>query len=408
MEAIEILKSIAQYGHPPQEGCKLFGANYEEAFERLKKEYLFEQFEAGASNEKFIIGPFGSGKTHFLRHFMEIARDEHCVTAEVMLNKDLDFTDNLAIYCEVVREIRVPDAKEHGIRTLLRASLELVANEANDEAEADFLLESWIRGLSTSAHFKENRFARMVGHGLDAYRRGESDTFESVCRWLSGEVTDRFLARQLSISTIVRNEQAVFGRRMLLSLCQFIKYAGFRGTVIAFDEAEQGLAADGRRRERILSMFQSGINAISDLRDGAVLVLYGITPDIAERFDSFAALQQRLSDPIPGRNFFAGSTLSPKIDLSLRKEPYKDLQAMGYKLVDMLYESKGAEIRISQEEVRQVVGEVAREVYEKDLTSGNRRDMAKRTAALLVNLYESGILEYNLAEEGEEEKEREV
>ncbi len=406
MDAITILKSVAQYGHAPQEGCKLFGAIYDDAFARLKKEYLFEQFEAGSSNEKFVIGPFGSGKTHFLRQFMEIARDEECVTSEVMLNKDLVFTDNIAVYCEVARAIRVPGRSGHGIRNLLLASLDQVAKDTTSNEEREYLVNSWIKGLP-NADFKESKFARMVGFGLDSYQRREIDTFEAVCRWLSGEVTDAILSKQLSIARIQRNEQAGFGRRMLLSLCQFIKYAGFRGTVIAFDEAEQGLARDSRQRERILSMLQSGINAFADLNEGSALIMYGITPDLAERFDSFAALQQRLADPLPGEGFFDGTTLSPKIDLTLRKEPYEDLKAMGYKFIDMFYESAGTEIETPIEDVRKVIEKVAREVFENDLTTSNRRDMAKRTAALLLNLYQSGVLEV-VTPVVDEEKESEV
>lgn len=404
-DVITILKSIAQYGHAPQEGCKLFGAIYDDAFIRLKKEYLHDQFDTGSSNEKFVIGPFGSGKTHFLRHFMEIARDEGCVTSEVMLNKDLDFTDNLAVYCEVAREIRVPDRSDHGMRNLMLASLEHVAKDAASDDEKEYLVNAWIKGLP-SADFKESKFARLAGLGLESYQRGEIEIFDAVCRWLSGEVNDAILAKQLSVGKIQKNERAGFGRRMLLSLCQYIKYTGFKGTVIAFDEAEQGLAKDGKQREKILSMLQSGINSFADLNEGSALIIYGITPDIAERFDNFAALQQRLSDPISGKGFFDGITLSPKIDLTLRKEPFDDLKAMGYKFIDMLYESKGEMINTPVDDVRKVIETVAKEVCENNLSSGNRRDMAKRTAALLVNLYQNGVLEpANLSPDGEKESE---
>ena len=73
-----MFERISENGTAPSEGCKLFGVGYEEAFERLKRKYIIERFERGDSAEKFVHGPFGSGKTHFLRQLMEIAREARC------------------------------------------------------------------------------------------------------------------------------------------------------------------------------------------------------------------------------------------------------------------------------------------------------------------------------------------
>jgi len=275
---------------------------------------------------------------------------------------------------------------------LLLESVERMAQEAGDIEIGEVLINSWIKGLPL-ADFKETKFARIAGMALEAYRNGEEPIFEAACRWLSGEADDAFLAKQLSISPIRRAERAGFGRRMLLSLCQFVRYAGFVGTVVVFDESEQGLAKDGKQREKILSMLQSGVNAFADLQNGSALIIYGLTPDISEKFDSFAALQQRLADPIPGKDFFAGSTLSPKIDLKWREDPYEGLKRMGCKFVDMLYDANGDRLIVPRGDAYDFVETIARDVYDNDSTSGNRRNMAKRTAALLINLYENGVLE---------------
>ena len=104
-DVIGILETVAENGHAPKSGCGLFGVGYEDAFTRLKEKYLVERFGRGGSAEKFVIGPFGSGKTHFLRELLEIAQTEDCVSSEVALNKDIDFTHALTTYKEVVREL---------------------------------------------------------------------------------------------------------------------------------------------------------------------------------------------------------------------------------------------------------------------------------------------------------------
>ncbi|MFN8517274.1 MAG: BREX system ATP-binding domain-containing protein [Thermomicrobiales bacterium] len=120
INVIAMIERMAEYGTAPSDGCALFGVGYEEAFARLRDKYLDARFARGDSAEKFVVGPFGSGKTHFLRQLMELARSLDCVTAEVALNKDLDFTRSLVVYHEVTREIRTPGTDERGLRPVRR------------------------------------------------------------------------------------------------------------------------------------------------------------------------------------------------------------------------------------------------------------------------------------------------
>ena len=76
---VGILERVAENGHAPKAGCHLFGVGYEDAFARLRKTYFVDRFQNGGSAEKFVVGPFGSGKTHFLRELLEIAVSEDCV-----------------------------------------------------------------------------------------------------------------------------------------------------------------------------------------------------------------------------------------------------------------------------------------------------------------------------------------
>ena len=77
----DILEPLAENGTAPARGCSTFGVGYNDTFDQLCKVYVDGQFKRGKSAEKFVIGPFGSGKSHFLRHFMEIAETKNCVTA---------------------------------------------------------------------------------------------------------------------------------------------------------------------------------------------------------------------------------------------------------------------------------------------------------------------------------------
>ena len=388
---IGVLESIAETGHAPKSGCHIFGVGFEDAFARLREKYLVERFERGGSAEKFVIGPFGSGKTHFLREMLEIAQDEECVTSEVALNKDIDFTHPLEIYKEVVRELIAPGYGEHGIRGLLIASIERVKSKA-EGGSADQLLNAWVAGVD-KVDFKSNAFGRIIKKGLLSYVSGDEQTFESACRWLGGEVGDRVLARELSTTSVKKSEENLHGHRSLLSIYQFVKHSGFRGTVVGFDEAEQGLTVDRKKTGQILSMLQSDINALADLQKGSALVIYALTPDIVEKMDEFPALQQRVADPVKERGFFDGETLSPKIDLSVqssRVDPAEVLIEIGHSLVDFLYDHARDAVDVPIAETKSVVNIIAKNIIDNSQGSGNRRTMAKEICARLVNLYANG------------------
>ncbi len=391
IDVIGMLEQMAEHGHAPKEGCNLFGVGYEDAFERLKEKYLIDRFNKGGSGEKFVVGPFGSGKTHFLRQLLEIARELGCVTSEVALNKDFDATDSLTTYREVVREMRAPNALEHGIRGVLTAATEQIKSLADDASKSEALVQAWIAGLD-KVDFKLNTFGKVVKRSLQAYLAGDEATFESGCRWLGGDVNDRLLCRELSVSPVTKAEERLHGRRALLSLAQFIRHAKFQGTVIGFDEAEQGFTVDRKKMQRILSMLQSGINAIVDLLDGSVLIVYALTPDIVEKMEEFPALQQRVADPAVGWGFFEGETLAPKIDLTRRADPVKELTAIGRRLAGLLYEHADRPLAVRQDAVCAEVERIAADVAGTDIRSSNRRTMVKRTCSMLLRLYHDGVL----------------
>ena len=392
LDVIGMLEQMAAYGHAPRDGCHLFGVGYEDAFERLRKKYIISRFDRGHSGEKFVVGPFGSGKTHFLREIFEIAREHDCVTSEVTLNKDLDFTESLVTYKEVARELRAPGRDDHGMRSLLMAAIERVGSLASDPEAAEHLVRSWAGGLD-KADFKLESFGRIAKKGVLSYLSEDEAGFESACRWLGGDIADKALARELSESPVPQDEHKLHGRRALLSLFQFVKHAKFRGTVVGFDEAEQGFAVDRARVNRIHSMLQSGINATVDLQGGSALVLYALTPDIVEKMEEFAALQQRVADPRPGHGFFAGDTMAPLISLTERGDVVEELKTIGRRLVDLLYENTDEPPSAKPDDVKKIVDSVAENVAATDIRSSNRRTMVKRVCSMLLTLHEEGLLE---------------
>ena len=388
MRTLDIFEQIAETGHAPKFGCHLFGVGYDDAIERLRHKYLEERFERGKSAEKFVVGTFGAGKTHFLRHLAEIAREMNCVTSEVAFNRDIDPSQSLIVYQEIARQVQPPDVETTGMQVFLESCLRQVARQAEAAGqEPEPLQRAWVEsvdapGLSLQA------FGKVARKGLEGLLQGEVASVDLACRWLEGDVSDRAVAAKLGVTLVTKAEHNLTGRRALLSLLQFVRRASFRGTVIGFDEADQGLSmVDRKKMQRILSMFQSGINALQDLDGGSGLVLYAITPQIVEQMDGYQALQQRVADPGPGEGFFDGNTLAPKIDLtSNRKKPAEELQGIATKLVELFFAQIDGAKPEWRDQAEAEASEFARQTAENDPTSTARRTVAKHVCATLLRL----------------------
>jgi hypothetical protein len=382
---------MAQSGTAPEDGCSRFGVGYEDAFTRLRKRYLEDRFERGGSSEKFVVGPFGSGKTHFLRQLMELGRELDCATSEVMLNKSVDFTKNLDVYRLVAAAVRAPGSAQRGIRSLLR----LIAGRIESAGGTDMtvrrtVLEAWARGL-TEADLDLPAFGRVARRAFYGLMESDEEQFEAACLWLEGRGDDKGVAKVLGEVAIARGEHNATGRKLLFSLLQFIRHAGLRGTIVGFDEAEQGLWANRNKTARMLSQLQADINALGDLRNGSALIVFAVTPDIIGRMEEYAALQQRVTDPAPGQGFFDGrNTLAAKIDLTTERDPHSDLRAIGKRLVDLYFTEivPASAALIGEAQMRAAT--LADEVAATDATMSSRRTMTKVTCTMLLNDYGDG------------------
>jgi len=387
VDVLALIEDLSEHGQAPARGCSLFGRSNEEAIERIADTYLRRRFSRGGSAEKFVVGPYGSGKTHFLRQLMEKARELDCVTSEVALNKDVDFTQSLIVYKQVVADLTLPHG-ERGLKSLLEATIARLQAKSTSPDAWELVLGGWISALN-QFDFKQASFGKVMQQALTAYAAMDAERVEICLRWLSGDVSDKNVSGLLGVPVVPKAESNAFGQRALLSLGQFARLAGFNGTVICYDEAEQGLNVDRRKTERVLSMLMAQIASMVTASNSASLVVYALTPDIVQKLETFAALQQRIIDPGPGLGFFDGHTLAPLIDLQRRRDPINDLMQIGQKLVDLFVEELGYADSEEKARLDSLVKDIAVQVGKEDISAGNRRVMVKRLCASLLQLVPS-------------------
>lgn len=386
VELLGMFEQLAEHGHAPVDGCSLFGAGYETAFAQLRQKYLVERFSRGGSAEKFVIGPFGSGKTHFLRQLMEIGRETDCVTVEVALNKNIDFTQGLVVYQEIAREMRAPGVETTGLRAVILDAINRVrATAASAGVPPQDVLSAWAIGL-TEANFLSVPFSRVLRRAVEAELVGDRETFEAATRWLSGEVLDRTVAGLVGELPPSAAELKVFAHRARLSLFQFVRHAGYAGTIVGFDEAEQSMAVDKKKMSRIFSHLLSEINAVIDLQKGAVLIVYALTPDVVDKIGlEMPMLMQRLADPDPTQGFFDGNALAARIDLTQRGDATDDLERIANRLTSLFFSRVKEADQSRETAARAGLRASAEAVAANEASSSARRAIVKRVCADLVN-----------------------
>ncbi|GEM_PF-1477169 len=390
-EIIDMIEKMGSHGTAPLDGCTLFGIGNEEFIRAIKEIFLIKRFNNKSSAEKFVAGQFGSGKTHFVNQVSEEARRLRCVTSTVALNRDVDVTSNYLIYREFARKVRSPGTKKLGMRSLLNACFslikELTLQQADTPENANVLLRSWVESLEDQ-NFEIDAFGRVVRQAFDADLKNDKDKLDAAIRWLEGEFDNRSIAKLLNLSPYTKSEMNTIAKKVNLSLFQFIKMCGFQGTVVVFDEAEQGFNISKKKQSMLYSLLQSDINSIINLEKGAVLVMYAIQSHTMGGMMNFPALQQRVQHPF---KFNAEHFSSPVIEIerpqmASKEEILQELQSIGNKLVSLMYAAAGMEITVPIESTLELIPPLAERCIKEDMTSSNRRFMVKGTCSLLSTL----------------------
>lgn len=389
IDILAMYEQLAALGQAPVDGCSLFGVGLDDAFARLKAKYLDDAFNRGQSAEKFVLGPYGSGKTHFVNQLNEVARAHGCVTATVQLAKNIDYTDGVTVYREIAQEVRVGDGAR-GIRHFIPALLDRARQALGADAQGDEAVDAWVEGIRDE-DFVSHDVAEVAHRAMRAYLTGATDAFDQACRWLSGEFGDARIARAAGTTKKSTAEARVLAGRARITLFQLAHYAGFPGSVLVFDEAEQGLAVNKPKMASIFSQLMQELNALAAARNASALVVFAFTPDVRERIAQLLpALEQRLKDPGRGEGFFDGNTRAPIIDLTLRGAPASELEAMGRRLVDVFAAHVPNVDSQRMMAVRDSVSEIARDVVASIPGASARREMVRRIATQILRAHEGG------------------
>jgi hypothetical protein len=91
--------------------------------------------------------------------------------------------------------------------------------------------------------------------------------------------------------------------------------------------------------------------------------------------------------------FFDGNTLAPRIDLTRRDNPEKELREMGRRYVNLAYDQPAWHCTVPRDTLLKTIDGLAAEISMEEISSSSRRTMAKRTCATLIRALEDGVID---------------
>lgn len=384
--ARRIVDRMGSTGQPPERGARLVNVATGEILDVLAEEYLRPMRGSGRNSTfKLVQAPFGGGKTHFLHCLRELAWEEGFCTALVGLSpKECPFDRPVSVYREVAHRIELPVEEldvepSQGLDRLLHQLAAVRIEESGSEA-----FKTWLRSEFAQANIESRSFARAIQRTLESHAEGDLDSVDTLTDYLLGERLDRKDREPHRLREELDDENAF---RWLRSLAQSLSALGLPGVVLMFDEMDRNMSLSPRRRRDIGDNLRQMIDYCGQSLLPGVVWCYAVPPEFMDTIvPEYPALAQRLKG---SQRFSDISPNQPIIDLDrLPLEPAELFQAIGLRLLDLA--SLGHDHAFDREVQEANLGELARELGERQFESGTRRTFVKAAVSLLEEQRRAG------------------
>ncbi len=307
-----IIQSL-RAGVVPRRGHRHIQVGRHQELEALVRD--IDRVADAGSAVRFVIGPFGSGKTFFLSLVRAVGLQKKLVTvhADMAPDRRLFSTGGQArlLYAELMRNMATRSRPDGDA---LSAVVERFVSSALGDArtrgvETPVVIRERLEALSEMVGGYD--FAHVIGAYWQAHDSGDSQLQAQAIRWLRGEFATRTDARKaLGVRTIV-DDHNVYDQLKLMA--RFIRLAGYGGLFVYLDELINLYKLSNKRARD--SNFEQILRILNDCLQGSAEGLgfvFGGTPefltDTRRGLYSYQALQSRLAE-----NSFASDEL---VDLS--------------------------------------------------------------------------------------------
>ena len=251
--------------------------------------YLDAAAEDELSAVRFIVGDYGSGKTHFLRVTAQLAYERSFVVSEVTLDKDVRLDRFEIVWRQLLENLSV-------------------AGSEGGRFGIEDILSRWCEGIQTGDRLVEELEAldRLVGLDPDFRQAMRGYLHEWLTygastaglipylQWLKGDPV-----RPPGVRARI---DRVSARAMLRSLVLFLRHLKFRGLVLFLDELELLLNQRPSVRDNSYEVLRQFIDDADSIP--SMIILCSLTEqmlhDHHRGIPSYPALYQRIGGMLMG------------------------------------------------------------------------------------------------------------
>ena len=298
-----MLAHLAEVGTPPGDGADVIkvSTGLQQTLERVARETL-PFVAAGGGDLQFVFGPYGRGKTHFLKALSQWAQAHGFVTAFVDCHDNQSpFRELGETYRAIAGRMAPPGGSDtrpffgvSGIGRVIEASF-----VGRNDAGRRELVERVRTDRALVADFRNLVLAYCTEAVLDG--GGDEELCERLEALLAATPTYRVTLGELyrthrdllrPLGKLGRRNAAIW-LRALLSLPRVLGYAGL---VVLFDETETALSRGSpRQRQRHLAHVRTFIDHMATGAFRGCAVYYAVTEEfIVDVRAHLQALSQRI------------------------------------------------------------------------------------------------------------------
>ena len=391
--AIEIIQSVGGSGIPPKYGEHYFSVGIEEYTKAIQDEYLNSVLK-NSSAVKMIVGAYGGGKTHFLYEVRDVSWNNNFLVSYVSLSSEATPFHKLervyaAIADNITRPLTIEEIKsgeEIGIGSLIKYWYGVRQEDLQKQGLSDEEIRKQILGmLDNFGPYSNINFTRAIKGAIKALVEENSNDFDNIVQWLTGQGYDRKIHSKYGILQKIDKSTA---NQMIRSLLKWIRSPemGYNGLVILFDEAENVPTMSSKQADTLAQNLREFIDQSKQEVQG-MLILYAVPNEdfLNRRGHTYEALKQRF-----GTYFSLQAPTGVKIDLEkiLSEEPEKFLIQVGKKLAAVY--GVAYDLTMNEEIINDSIETIAKYAYEQRYGDIGYKRLFAQLAITYFHFYRNG------------------
>lgn len=335
-----------------------------------RQKYLREYIKNGGSKIKFVTGRTGSGKTHFLKLMMSIAREENYKTVWFSA-KDVWMHDFKEIYVEIFHQCDLMKCLEAVSRSLIREMgfdyrdipegmkfIDYLSENGMGDALTKREIRAQLRQFFLDNPMMDNNFAlacSMLSGSILGYPILEEQNQELLLAWLEGDRSIK-LSQLRALDFYPSRITKYNARHMLRSLAELIRMGGSSGLFVAIDNLEilisrsslEAVHYTKMKREDTYESIRQLIDDIDSMKN--IMFTYAFDRELIDNenagLKSYQALWMRIQNEIVGERFnrftdmvdldrLAAQEYSPEVIVAISEDIANRQQSYPAKALDI-------------------------------------------------------------------------